>query len=263
MAKPAGGKRSYDWPMRLHVFLARSGIASRRKSEALIAQGRVRVNDTVITEQGTQVGPEDRVYFDGREVHITRQKYYLALNKPAKVLCSNHDPEGRPLAVDLVKSDVPVRLFTVGRLDFMSTGLVFLTNDGEFADAVMHPSSGVEKEYIVETKDPVPREMLEEYRNGIRVEGTVYTLKSFDFKNGRKVHLTLEEGKNREIREVFMARKLKIKRLHRIRIGPVRLSGTRSGGYRELSEQEVAWFFSQAEGRGRGARGRRQSGRSD
>ena len=254
--------------MRLHVYLARSGIASRRKSEALIAQGRVRVNDTVVTEQGTQVGPEDRVYFDGREVHITRQKYYLALNKPAKVLCSNHDPEGRPLAVDLVKSDVPVRLFTVGRLDFMSTGLVFLTNDGEFADAVMHPSSGVEKEYIVETKDPVPREMLEEYSNGIRVEGTVYTLKSFDFKNGRKVHLTLEEGKNREIREVFMARKLKIKRLHRIRIGPVRLSGTSSGGHRELTEQEVAWFFSQAEGRGRGvrgreARGRRESGRSD
>ncbi len=254
--------------MRLHVYLARSGIASRRKSEALIAQGRVRVNDTVVTEQGTQVGPEDRVYFDGREVHITRQKYYLALNKPAKVLCSNHDPEGRPLAVDLVKSDVPVRLFTVGRLDFMSTGLVFLTNDGEFADAVMHPSSGVEKEYIVETKDPVPREMLEEYSNGIRVEGTVYTLKSFDFKNGRKVHLTLEEGKNREIREVFMARKLKIKRLHRIRIGPVRLSATRPGGYRELTEQEVAWFFSQAGGRrrgakGRDARGRRQSGRSD
>ena len=254
--------------MRLHVYLARSGIASRRKSEALIAQGRVRVNEAVITEQGTQVEADDRVYFDGREVHITRQKYYLALNKPSKVLCSNHDPEGRPLAVDLVKSDVPVRLFTVGRLDFMSTGLVFLTNDGEFADAVMHPSSGVEKEYIVETKDPVPREMLEEYRNGIRVEDTVYTLKSFEFQNGRKVHLTLEEGKNREIREVFLARKLKIKRLHRIRIGPVRLTGTRAGGYRELSEQEVAWFYSQAKSHGRGVRGRpaggrRQRGRSD
>lgn len=232
--------------MRLHVYLARSGIASRRKSEGLIAAGRVRVNDTVVTEQGTRVGPDDRVYFDGREVHITRQKYYLALNKPAKVLCSNRDPQGRPLAIDFVKGDIPVRLFTVGRLDFMSTGLVFLTNDGEFADAVMHPSSGVEKEYIVETSDPIPREVLEEYRQGLRVEGTVYTLKSYEYKNGRKAHLVLEEGKNREIREVFMARKLKIKRLHRIRIGPVRLSGTRPGSYRELTEKEITWFMEQA-----------------
>lgn len=246
--------------MRLHVYLARSGIASRRKSEGLIAAGRVRVNDRVVTEQGTQVGPDDRVYFDGREIHITRQKYYIALNKPAKVLCSNRDPEGRPLAVDLVRTDIPVRMFTVGRLDFMSTGLVFLTNDGEFADAVMHPSSGVEKEYVVETREPVPREMLEEYRQGLRIEGVTYTLKSFDYRNGRKVHLVLEEGKNREIREVFMARKIKVKRLHRVRIGPVKLSGTRPGSYRSLTEKEVAWFFEQAPQRGH--RETRSRGRS-
>jgi 23S rRNA pseudouridine2605 synthase len=234
--------------MRLHVYLARSGIASRRKSEGLIAQGRVRVNDSVVTEQGTQVGPDDQVYFDGHEVHITRQKYYLALNKPAKVLCSNRDPEGRPLAIDYVKGEIPVRVFTVGRLDFLSTGLIFLTNDGEFADAVMHPSSGVEKEYVVETKDPVPKEMLEEYRRGLRVEEAVYTLKSYEYKNARKVHLVLEEGKNREIREVFMARRIKVKRLHRIRIGPVKLGGLRPGAHRELSEREVSWFLERRRG---------------
>lgn len=234
--------------MRLHVFLARSGIASRRKCEGLIAAGRVRVNDTVVTEQGTRVGPDDHVYFDGHEVHITRQKYYLALNKPAKVLCSNRDPAGRPLAVDFVRAEIPVRVFTVGRLDFLSTGLIFLTNDGEFADAVMHPTSGVEKEYVVETKDPVPKEVLEEYRHGLRVEETVYTLKSYEYKNARKVQLVLEEGKNREIREVFMARKITIKRLHRIRIGPVKLGALRPGAHRELTDREVAWFLERRRG---------------
>jgi 23S rRNA pseudouridine2605 synthase len=234
--------------MRLHVYLARSGIASRRKCEGLIAAGRVSVNDTVVTEQGTRVGPEDRISLDGNEVHITRQKYYLALNKPAKVLCSNRDPAGRPLAVDFVRAEIPVRVFTVGRLDFLSTGLIFLTNDGDFADAVMHPTSGVEKEYVVETKDPVPKEVLEEYRHGLRVEDTVYTLKSYEYKNARKVHLVLEEGKNREIREVFMARKIKIKRLHRIRIGPVKLGALRPGAHRELTEREVAWFLERRRG---------------
>lgn len=257
MAKSAGGRRTYEWPMRLHVFLARSGIASRRKSEQLIEEGRVRVNDSVITQQGTQVNEDDRVFFDGKEVHITRQKYYLALNKPTRVLCSNSDPKGRPLAVDLVKDRIPVRLFTVGRLDFLSTGLIFLTNDGEFADAVMHPSSGVEKEYVVETKEPITREVLEEYAAGVRVEGTQYQLKSFELKTARKAHLVLVEGKNREIREVFMARKITIKRLHRIRIGPVRIGSVKPGEYRDLSQEEVAWFYGQAQSSaGRGARGR-------
>lgn len=256
MAKSASGRRTYEWPMRLHVFLARSGIASRRKSEQLIEDGRVRVNGAVVTKQGTQVTDDDRVFFDGKEVHITKQKYYLALNKPSKVLCSNSDPKGRPLAVDLVKDRIPVRLFTVGRLDFLSTGLIFLTNDGEFADAVMHPSSGVEKEYIVETKEPITREVLEEYTVGIRLEGTHYQLKSFDLKTARKAHLVLVEGKNREIREVFMARKLTIKRLHRIRIGPVRIGSVKPGEYRDLNQQEIAWFLRQAQtGAGRMARG--------
>lgn len=238
--------------MRLHVFLSRSGIASRRKSEELIAAGRVRVNDTVVTRQGTQVTEDDRIYFDGREVFITTKKYYVALNKPSRVLCSNYDPKGRDLAVDLVKTEIPVRVFTVGRLDFLSTGLIFLTNDGDFADAVMHPTSGVEKEYIVESKDPVPKEVLEEYRGGIRIAGETYTLKSYEYKNARKLHLTLEEGKNREIREVFMARKLRIRRLHRIRIGPVQLGRTKPGEYRHLREDEVTWFFDNAAGRARG-----------
>lgn len=242
--------------MRLHVFLARSGIASRRKSEQLIEQGRVRVNGSVVTQQGTQVSEDDRVFFDGKEVHITKQKYYLALNKPTKVLCSNSDPKGRALAVDLVKHQIPVRLFTVGRLDFLSTGLIFLTNDGEFADAVMHPSAGVEKEYIVETKEPITREALEEYRAGIRVEGTHYQLKSFDLKTARRAHLVLVEGKNREIREVFMARKLTIKRLHRIRIGPVGIGNVKPGEYRELTREEVSWFSRRSEsGTGRRTRG--------
>ncbi|MFP4011017.1 MAG: pseudouridine synthase [Spirochaetaceae bacterium] len=268
MDKRAAGKRSYNWPMRLHVYLARSGVASRRKCEGLIAAGRVRVNDTVVTEQGSKVGPDDRIYLDGREVHITRQKYYVALNKPPRVLCSNHDPAGRPLAIDYVRGYIPVRMFTVGRLDFLSEGLIFLTNDGEFADAVMHPSAGVEKEYVVETKQPVPRELLEEYKAGIRLEGTVYRLKDFQYRNARKVHVILMEGKNREIREVFTSRRIKLKRLKRVRIGSVQLGNLNSGAHRDLTENEVSGFFARARedhrkpGRVKSSREGRKEGRN-
>lgn len=233
-------KSSEEYPMRLHVYLARGGVASRRRSEALIAEGLVEVNGEIVTTQGHMVNAGDEVRYAGRRVEPATRKVYVALNKPKRYLCSSSDPQNRPLAISLVQGDFPERLFTVGRLDFLSSGLILITNDGYFSRRIMHPSNRIEKEYILETKVPVPEELLQEYRKGIVIEGERYVLKQYSYKNARRVSLILEEGKNREIRRVFDSRRIGIKRLHRIRIGSIQLGQLPPGGYRFLSQEEIA-----------------------
>jgi len=226
-------------PIRLHVFLARAGIASRRKCEEYITQGLVMVNGRIVTELGTKVEPSDIVLYQGRQIHVTRQLVYIALNKPPKFLSSNSDPDGRPLAVSLLKQSVSVRVYPVGRLDYLSSGLIFFTNDGEFAKIVSHPSSEIEKEYLVETKKEIPEELLKEYLKGVYVEGELYRLKNYTYRSPKSVRLVLLEGKNREIRKVFSSRGLYPKRIHRIRIGSIVVKGIDSGKYRNLTPKEV------------------------
>ncbi|MFP4429798.1 MAG: pseudouridine synthase [Spirochaetaceae bacterium] len=237
---PPTNRTADEYPMRLHVYLARAGVASRRRSEALIAEGEVEVNGEIVTSQGFLVNEGDTVRYSGRRVEPAQRKIHIALNKPKRYLCSSSDPENRPLAISLVQPDFPERLFTVGRLDFLSSGLILVTNDGYFSKRVMHPSNRVEKEYVLEAKVPIPEELLQEYRRGIFVEGVRYLLKHYTYKNSRRVNLVLEEGKNREIRRVFETRKIGIKRLHRIRIGSVHLGPVPPGGYRFLTAEEVA-----------------------
>ena len=232
--------------LRLQVYLARCGVASRRKSEELILAGRVSVNGAVVSALGSTVKHGDRVTLDGRPIFPQRRLIYVAVHKPRRFLCAASDPEGRPLALDLVKSAFRERLFTVGRLDYLSSGLIFFSNDGQFAKAVSHPSSNVEKEYLVETSQPVSDEFLKRYQGGIEVAGVIYHLKSFTHQNARTVHLVLVEGKNREIRTVFESEKLGIKRLHRVRIGPIAITGIQAGHYRTLTRTEIGWFYRNA-----------------
>lgn len=232
-----------DKEMRLQVFMARSGIDSRRKCERLITDGFVTVNGTIITEMGHKVSSRDTVLYNGRAVHLIKKKIYLALNKPPLYLCSNSDPQNRNLAIDLIKGDFQERLYNVGRLDYLSTGLIFFTNDGDFTKIVAHPSSGIEKEYIVESKQLIEEKYLIEFMAGVIIEGEHYKLHSYKYKTKYKVKLILLEGKNREIRRFFQARNLKIKKLHRVKIGLVELENIPSGSYRYLTEKEVAWFF--------------------
>jgi 23S rRNA pseudouridine2605 synthase len=124
-----------DNEMRLQVFMAKSGIASRRKCESFISNGLVKVNGKIITEMGYKVNKEDSVIYNGKKYNLIKNKIYLALNKPQLYLCSNSDPQDRNLAVDLIKSDFQDRLYNVGRLDYLSTGLIFFTNDGDFTKA--------------------------------------------------------------------------------------------------------------------------------
>jgi 23S rRNA pseudouridine2605 synthase len=234
------GPRDESGPLRLQLFLARAGVASRRKCEEIIASGRVQVNGEVVQRQGVKVDPEtDEVRLDGKPIRQARNYVYFALNKPPGYLTTNKDPEGRPLAIELIREAYSGRIFSVGRLDFLSSGLIFFTNDGRFGDRVAHPSSQIEKEYLVETKRPIPEELLQQWRKGIDIEGERYHLKSYAFKGPRRVQLVLEEGKNREIRNVLHAHNIPTKRVHRVRIGRITLGDLGPGAFRKLNKAEV------------------------
>ena len=229
-------------PMRLQVFMARCGIASRRRSEQLISDGRIRINGTVVREMGTKVENDDVVTYNGKPISLEKSYRYLALNKPRGYLCANSDSFGRPLVVSLVANQFHERLYTIGRLDLESSGLIFLTNDGDFAQKISHPSSCIEKEYLVESVKPVPSSIFEEFKKGISFEGVDYRIKHYDIHTSKKATLTLEEGKNREIRNLFSAKRVKIRRIHRIRIGSVKIGTLKPGEFRSLTAREVRWF---------------------
>ncbi len=228
--------------IRLQVYLSKCGLGSRRKCEELILKGNVKINNRFINRMGEKVYPDDIVFYRGNRINPSKKEIYIAFYKPAKVLCTNYDPEGRDTINLYFKEFSTYRLFYVGRLDYMSTGLIFLTNNGNFAEKISHPSSEIEKEYIVETGDPVDEEILKEMLKGVRVEGDVYRIKKYSIKTSTKIHIILTEGKNREIRKLFTHYRIKVKKLHRIRIGNVKLGNLYPGSYRYLSQKEIGWF---------------------
>jgi 23S rRNA pseudouridine2605 synthase len=224
--------------LRLQVFLAHAGVASRRACEGLIAAGRVSVNGLVVTALGTKVLPADDIRLDGVALRIERSFQYLALNKPPLYICSSSDPQGRPLAVDLLPK-VRNRLYNVGRLDYRSSGLIMFTNDGDFAARVSHPSANIEKEYLVEATGPIPDLLLEEFAKGLEIEGVLYRSAEIERLGRKALRVTLIEGKNREIRRVFSHFHLHPSKLHRVRIGPVVLGSLGAGESRPLTGEEL------------------------
>ncbi|MDR2470718.1 MAG: rRNA pseudouridine synthase [Treponema sp.] len=220
--------------------MARAGAASRRASEGLILAGRVAVNGAVVRELGTKVGEGDRVTLDGRPLRAETRRRYLALHKPPGYLCSARDPQGRPLALSLLPPDITERLYSVGRLDYLSSGLVFFTNDGAFAAFLGHPSSGIEKEYFVEAAGPVPDQTIEAFTEGIVIEGERYRARRIERLGRGTLRIVLIEGKNREIRRVFSHFHLHAAVLRRVRIGPVELGNLPEGKSRPLSAGEIA-----------------------
>jgi 23S rRNA pseudouridine2605 synthase len=229
--------RNEDAGLRLQVYLAHAGVSSRRAAEGIIASGRVSVNGKVISAQGSKVFPGDTVLLDGKPLRTESRLRYLALNKPAGYMCSSSDPEGRPLALDLLPP-VAERLYNVGRLDYLSCGLLFFTNDGDFAARLGHPGSGLEKEYLVDATGVIPDEAVAAFVNGITIEGVRYQAVAAE-KTGRKsIRVVLVEGKNREIRRVFSHFHLHPARLCRIRVGPVLLGDLPEGASRPLTERE-------------------------
>ena len=222
----------------MQVFLAHAGIASRRASEELIAAGRVSVNGQVVTAMGVKVVPGDDIRLDGVALQLETRFHYLALNKPPLYISSSSDPQGRPLAMDLLPR-LQKRLYNVGRLDYRSSGLLIFTNDGDFAARVSHPSAKVEKEYLVEATGPIPDLLVEQFAKGLEIEKVFYRAVDIERLGRKALRVTLIEGRNREIRRVFSHFHLHPAKLHRIRIGPVLLCRLGPGESRPLTEEEL------------------------
>ncbi len=228
---------------KLHAFMAACGIGSRRKCEEYIDIGRVTVNGRLVLKQGLRVSPEDKITYNGKRIYSTSKKIYIAVNKPKNYLCSSFDPYNRPLLINLFKDIFPFRLHNVGRLDFLSTGLIFFTNDGEFTRTITHPGFRMEKEYVVETKKKIDIKNLESFKKGIYINNIKYKIKSYRLKNPVTVNLVFEEGKNREIRNFFIRFNNEPRRVHRIRIGNITLKKILPGQFRRLNDKEVNWFL--------------------
>ena len=229
--------------IRLQVFLSHAGIASRRAAEEIIAQGRVCVNGEIITAQGSKVSDGDIVLLDGKPVSLESRLVYLALNKPPGFICTSSDPQGRPLALSLLPA-LKERLYSVGRLDFLSCGLIFFTNDGSFASRLSHPGSGLEKEYIVDATGQISDEVIDAFNSGITIEGEngdseYYKAKSAERMGRKSIRIILVEGKNREIRRVFSHFHLHPAFLRRVRIGSVSLGSLKEGESRHLTDKEI------------------------
>ncbi len=224
---------------RLQHFIALCGVASRRAAETIITDGRVTVNGVTIDSLGTKVKLSDTVCVDGKEITMEERKRYVLLNKPSGYVCSSSDEKGRPIAADLFKDAYSERLYNVGRLDMFSSGLILFTNDGKFAKTLSHPSAELEKEYIVDTSVPMPRNLAQDFMKGVRIDNVFYRCKDAVELNSHRMRIVLIEGKNREIRRVFESREVGIKRLMRVRIGNIGVDGLQFGQFRELTSTEV------------------------
>lgn len=230
--------------MRLQKYLALSGIASRRSSEKLIAEGHVAVNDRVITEMGVQVDEyTDKVTVDGVLCHLEEEKHYLAYNKPMGEVTTVTDPEGRATVMDKFR-DYPVRLYPVGRLDYDSEGLILLTNDGDLMNELLHPSREVDKEYLVKVSNRVTDEEIRRLRAGVQLDdgrmtspAQVRLIRYDTFSTTLLV--TIHEGRNRQVRRMFTAVGHDVVSLKRTGFASIRLHDLPRGQWRHLTDAEV------------------------
>ena len=238
--------------VRLHKFLADQGIASRRKSEELIKEGRVQVNGETVKVMGTRIDPKrDRVGVDGRAIKppLRQQMCYYILNKPRGFLVTADDPEGRKTIFELV-SHIRERLIAVGRLDRNSEGLLLLTNDGELAYRLTHPRFEVEKEYEVRVAGTLTHTQMEQLRGGLELEDGVTGRAEVNIletdERGTRFSVVIKEGKKRQVRRMVEAIGHEVKRLMRIREGSLKLGALNPGKCRKLTPQEVTYLRREA-----------------
>ncbi|MDE5667747.1 MAG: rRNA pseudouridine synthase [Clostridia bacterium] len=231
--------------MRINKYLAAAGVASRRECDKLISDGKVTVNGVKAT-LGLEVKEVDEVFVNGNKVVLKKNEYYI-LNKPKGYICSVSDDKGRKTVMDLMPQNVG-RIYPVGRLDYDSEGLLIMTTDGALAQKLTHPSNEVPKTYLVKIEGVLTEADLNPIRSGVEIDGymtkkckahIVETNKAYT-----KVHVTLTEGKNREIRKMFATIGKEVTLLKRIKIGELSLRGLDRGAYRKLTPQEVAYLNS-------------------
>jgi 23S rRNA pseudouridine2605 synthase len=228
---------------RLQKIISAAGIASRRHAEKLITAGRVSVDDIVVKELGVKADAERNIIrIDGKIISVEKTNLYIALNKPAGFVTTMSDPQRRPTVVDLL-SGVPERVYPVGRLDYDSAGLLFLTNDGDFAQKVQHPRFQIPKVYRVKIQGRISKEELKKLSKGIKLPDGVFKPENIQMEkiNDRScwLRLTLKEGKNRIIRRGFEASSHRVTRLVREAIGDLQLGNLKEGSWRYLTKKET------------------------
>ena len=228
--------------MRLQKYMAECGVASRRKAEEMIAEGRVTVNGVKITEMGTQVEEGDEVRVDGQVIRPETEKRYVMYHKPAGEVTTVSDPEGRRCVLDHFR-DYPVRLYPVGRLDYDSEGLLLLTNDGTLTERMLHPSHQVDKTYLARVTGSVTMDEVHQLRSGVMLDDhktapakvRVIKLEA----EATVVLVTIHEGRNRQVRRMFEETGHQVTQLRRVRFGPLDLGDLPRGKWRELTAEEV------------------------
>jgi 23S rRNA pseudouridine2605 synthase len=241
-----------DGLVRLHKLLARSGVASRRKCEELMLDGQVTVDGEVVTRLGTKVDPVTAVIrVSGQRLPPVSPHVYLVLYKPTGVVSTMSDPQGRPTISDLV-ADRPERLFHVGRLDTDTAGLLLLTNDGEFAQRMAHPSYEVDKTYVAEVDGRVSRTTVERLLAGVELDDGPVTVTAArvvgqGVQDRSILELVIHEGRNRIVRRLLDHIGHPVRRLTRTAIGPVELTGLKAGQLRELTKDELGALLDAAE----------------
>ncbi len=228
--------------MRLHKYMASCGIASRRKCEDIILKGEVSVNDVVITELGHIINPISDIVTINNKIISQEEKYYFLFNKPAQVLCSAGDSRDRKTVYNYFKK-IDARLFTVGRLDYKTSGLIILTNDGEFANHISHPRYNCTKEYQVTINAHITYDDIKKLQNGIIIDdyktAPAKVIINSSKKNSTVFNIILHEGKNKQVRKMVETLGYKVLKLERVKIGKLLISGLKSGQFRPLTDTEI------------------------
>ncbi|ERI91018.1 pseudouridylate synthase [Clostridiales bacterium oral taxon 876 str. F0540] len=230
---------------RLQKYIAYCGIASRRKGEEIILQGRVKVNDRIITELGYKINSDiDKVYIDDILIIPEEKKVYIALNKPTGYISSVKDEKGRKTIIDLV--DVNERIYPIGRLDYDTSGLILLTNDGEVYNKVIHPRKSVNKVYIAELKGIPENEEIKKFCSGIDIGGYITAPAKFKILKSLggicSAEITIHEGKNRQIRKMCDAINHPVSKLKRVSVGDISLKNLKLGQWRYLNRDEINYL---------------------
>lgn len=238
---------------RLQKQISTLGYCSRRKAEELIVKGLVKVNGTVVTELGTKVDPNDVIEVEGVTLSKQEKEYYV-FNKPREVVSTTSDDKGRKTILDYF--DINTRIYPIGRLDYDTTGIILLTNDGEFANLMMKPSSNIKKVYLAKINGILSLEEINILKKGIKVKGISYNIDKIKVKkvdkakNTSMVEITIHEGKNHEIKKIFEYFNLDVLKLTRLSYGSISLGDLPSGKYRKLSIHEVKVLYSEIKKQG-------------
>lgn len=229
---------------RLQKYLAEAGVASRRKCEEYILQGKVEVNGKIITELGTKVTSNDVVKYNGRIIEPEEEKVYILLNKPIGYVTTSHEQFGRDKVLDLIK--INKRVVPVGRLDMYTSGALILTNDGELVNKLTHPKNEIEKTYNVTLKGKVLEQDIEQLKNGVKIDNDYITkpakvkiLKIDEEKDISRIQIIIYEGKNRQVRKMCEAINKKVLALHRSKIGKIDVKDLKLGQWKYLSLKEI------------------------